>query len=613
MRNIDNKKKRLFISHTKDDYIQTNMEVLLCSVLEKNYELFCSSNPLKGIESGKKLHEEMNRQLSECDVFMAVVTENYLRSPHCLYEMSVARFLKKQELIIIYANNDIMKRINNIADPEWIGINLNTYDGIQDGVQRIINSFGLKYDLYKEKIFCFLNSISKITSSSRSFVGMSEETYNNILDYCQKEGITKFNKGQVYTKEEMIAKFSQAKEVYIVSTTGAGLLKTLKEEALIKALGNKAKVNIILPDRDSQFCQDVAVAECTRGGFNHVIAEQNRFRIESEFVATIQYLNEAYCLAKMKYPAGIGTIDCYNSRTLLRQTIVLLVLEDNHSWGWVNMTMAPLRTTDTPSIAISDINVQKGLDKMIISHCNCLMNIAENRNEKRTIDGKSSAEKLERTYHEEYWFKKKNQAQTFMKNRKYSRKVLIEVAAQHPLNEGHYPNEEFQRRLDTAIQLCQEIGPQRVWFYVPGSRHKYNGIADEISLSEAGCTYLTEHGIDRDKIFSNEANIKYKGNQGVYNSADESYVASQIFMDNDFGRLICVCSSFQTLRKSFYYIEFGLIADCYGVPSGEMFHDPISEYFGSLHYTVIEDHSWQDELSEAASNSRKERMPEREN
>ena len=40
-----------------------------------------------------------------------------------------------------------------------------------------------------------------------------------------------------------------------------------------------------------------------------------------------------------------------------------------------------------------------------------------------------------------------------------------------------------------------------------------------------------------------------------------------------------------------------------------MYHDVIAEYFGSLYNTVFEDHTWQDEESEAYINSRKERMP----
>lgn len=597
-------KYKIFISHTKTDYELTQMESLLCSMLDKDYIVFCSSNPKKGIKSGKKLHEEMNFQLNACDVFLAVVTENYLRSSHCLYEMSVARFLKKQNLIIIYTNDNIMKRVNNIADPEWISICLNNEEAIREGVKRMMSSLGLKGESQQKNIIEFLGLIAQITTSSRTFVGMSDDTYNDIFDYCQKEGITKFCKGQTYTKDEMISKFAQAKKVYIVSTTGAGLLKTLKEEALIKALGNKAEINVILPDRDSQFCQDVAEAECSREGFNSVIAEQNRYRIESEFVATIQYLNEAYCLANKKFPENIGTITCYSSRTLLRQTIVMLILDNNRSWGWINMTMAPLRTTDTPSVAISDTNIQKGLDKMVVSHCECLMKIATDRNAKRSIDGMTSAVKLEKSSHEEYWTNKRAQAQEFMKQRQDYPKILIEVAAQHPLVHGRYPNEEFQKRLDMAIRLSQENGSREVWFYVPGSRHKYNNVIDEISLSEAGKRYLLEHGIEENHIYADQANIKYKGEQGVYNSADECYVASSILKDDGFGRLICVCSPYQTMRKSFYYMEFGIIPECYGVSANAMFHDSVSEYFGSLRHTVIEDHNWQGEDSLAAYNSR---------
>lgn len=98
-------------------------------------------------------------------------------------------------------------------------------------------------------------------------------------------------------------------------------------------------------------------------------------------------------------------------------------------------------------------------------------------------------------------------------------------------------------------------------------------------------------------------------NSGVYNSADESYVASRIFIDNKFGRLICVCSPFQTMRKTFYYLEFGLMPECYGIPDSTMFHDAVSEYFGSLKYTVYEDHDWQSPESIAYIMSRKEREP----
>ncbi len=58
------------------------------------------------------------------------------------------------------------------------------------------------------------------------------------------------------------------------------------------------------------------------------------------------------------------------------------------------------------------------------------------------------------------------------------------------------------------------------------------------------------------------------------------------------------CSPYQVMRKAFCYMEFGLFPECYGEPASEMHHDSVSEYFGSLHHTVIEDNNWQNEESE---------------
>lgn len=69
--------------------------------------------------------------------------------------------------------------------------------------------------------------------------------------------------------------------------------------------------------------------------------------------------------------------------------------------------------------------------------------------------------------------------------------LLIEVAAQHPLIDGVYPNPEFSARLDATIkryELERENG-ETVKIYVSGSCHMQNGVADRIYLSEAGCDY----------------------------------------------------------------------------------------------------------------------------
>ena len=130
-----------------------------------------------------------------------------------------------------------------------------------------------------------------------------------------------------------------------------------------------------------------------------------------------------------------------------------------------------------------------------------------------------------------------------------------------------------------------------------------------MSLSDAGVAYLLSKGIDPSIIYGENMNQRYKGDAGVYNSADECYVASKIFRDGPFDRLICVCSPNQTLRKSFFYMEFGVLAQCYAIPAEQMFHNPVDEIFGSLMNVLYKDHSWQNPAGDRYQYYRNERIP----
>jgi len=210
----------------------------------------------------------------------------------------------------------------------------------------------------------------------------------------------------------------------------------------------------------------------------------------------------------------------------------------------------------------------------------------------------------------ERWINKQEAAKKFMLSRT-SNKTLIEVAAQHPLVDGLYPNEEFAKRLDKAIELYNiELQNNReIEIYVPGSLHMYNGVADKISLSEAGKNYLIKKGISKEIIRGTDINNKYKGNFGCYNSADECYVAAQYFKDNDFGKLISVCSPAQMYRKTLFYIQFGVYPMNYSVPTENSFHNYIKEMFCEIPCVLLEDHTWQGLKSKHAVNMRKERNP----
>ena len=209
-----------------------------------------------------------------------------------------------------------------------------------------------------------------------------------------------------------------------------------------------------------------------------------------------------------------------------------------------------------------------------------------------------------------FWNEKLIQAKSYMKS-KTGKKVLIECAAQHPLKDGFLPGEEFEKRLNKTIELYNEYKSQgfEVKIYVPGSRHKSNNIADKISLSLCGKKYLISKNIPSNDIYSVLYNQKYKGFEGVYNSADECYVASKIFKDENFDKLISVASPAQMFRKTLFYIYFGVMPQNYTAPTDDMFHDYVDELFNKIMYVLLEDNSLQENNSREAIVNRNDRCP----
>lgn len=160
------------------------------------------------------------------------------------------------------------------------------------------------------------------------------------------------------------------------------------------------------------------------------------------------------------------------------------------------------------------------------------------------------------------WKEKELEAKCKSKGRKnLYKKILVEVAAQHPLREGKFPGEEYTKRLDIACELMGED----VYIYLPGSLH----IPDKISLSEAGKEYLLKKGVPEDKITTTD--------DEVYNSTDECKVASRILIENEFAELICICSPAQLMRKALSYISFEVYPSFRIASCDELFHSCVEE------------------------------------
>lgn len=188
--------------------------------------------------------------------------------------------------------------------------------------------------------------------------------------------------------------------------------------------------------------------------------------------------------------------------------------------------------------------------------------------------------------------------------------VLIEVAAQHPLMEDGRPNEEFEKRLRLGKDIYDKERAKGipVKIYVPGSLHQDNGVVDEISLSSAGVAFLTELGVAKEDLYGENANMQFKGNQGVYNSSDECYVAVKLFESLNYGRLHCVCSSAQMMRKALSYIQFGILPYFHTVTTDQMYHNYIDEIFKSIPSLIDDGHGLQGN-SKAAEEMRRLRNP----
>ena len=198
------------------------------------------------------------------------------------------------------------------------------------------------------------------------------------------------------------------------------------------------------------------------------------------------------------------------------------------------------------------------------------------------------------------WLDKYEKALSAMEKAKQSgRGILIEVAAQHPLKDGRYPNEEFQARLDLGVKLYKELAEtEDVKLYVPGSRHQKDGKADLISLAEAGKNYLIAQGISKENIFADEANVEIMGKKGVYNSTDECYVACKLFEKHNFKELHSVCSPNQMMRKMLCYISFGFFPCIHTASCDYMYHNPINEIFECIPNVLANNQKAEDVVKE---------------
>lgn len=608
------KKRTLFVSHCSSDaLIMEHLSSGLNAIFHEKYvKVFNTFQEKTGTDIGTGLSDALRKNIASADLMIAVITDNYLRSIKCISELSSFWFLSRKVLPIVLNGTCGVEFLYALFGQEVIYLDPQALSAAECAVKfcRTIQNNRFPFSLPEESLLPKLTDLFSSLKQERSlrpYIG-STETNTEIVQFCERNGIDSIT-DRAMDIRGFIDRLKNYHDIFIISTTGANLISGLASSFLENALLSGKNLTLLLPNKYSDFCADVAEIESSTD------PEGNLNRLANAFADILTNLQRSVDSAAAKANgASIGKIHIGCAYTLLRQTITLGMNGEQY-WGWLSITVPPGRTNDrTTSISFSGSDTQGSFGSSVIHHVLSVCRLAKDRGDYYEFQpGKKDFEcfHLERRSAVHYWTEMQTAAmQNMLMQRSAGVGYLIEVAANHPLLEGLYPAEEFASRLDFAVMLYRKYQETAtVKIYVPGSRHRFGEHTDSVSLSTAGKAYLIEKGIPEEDILGEAENARWKGKAGVYNSADECFVAANIFRDMGFQRLFCVCSPNQMERKRLFYMAFGVLPDFYTVPGDHLAHNAVYELLQAIPDVLYCDHTWQDPNSPNGLRTRAERIP----
>lgn len=562
---------KIFISHETSDYKEIKPIIeSIYRIFGNKFRFFNSSEKFDGSNPKDDVKTNIDRELTDADFVLIFATPNFICSEYCLYEVSVASFLKKP----VYIFNFNQKSADVIA--KIIGKNLVYIDCLSSekaelSFANFAYSVARDYDVgvSKEEISHHLeNSFnsSKNLQRKRMFIGASQEIIN-LENYSNKMGIYEFRNTTI-DMDTLHDKLVNVKELYIVSTTGYDLISKLSVSIFKELLESGTKIFIFNAKTNSEFLKDIAIIE------NAENSKENLRRLNDEINGGYLLVNEVLNSVSDKCK---GEIRFYPIKTLLRQTATLAIYNDDSTWGWMLTTIPPNRTRDnTPFFMFKNCCVDEGMSKIIFSH---IKGLIKTNSINASINQNVS-------YDEDKWMSLLDKANlNFLNdfNDPDKEGILIEIAAQHPLKSDGTPGSEFQERLNRGFQLYNEFkNNEEVYIYIPGSCHDDSGV----SLSDAGKKYLLAKGIPESHVYGDAIQEEIMNNKGVYNSFEECFVTYSIYKQKNFRKVFSVCSPYQMSRKILFYILLGIVVEAIPVYCRKMWHNIIKENFEDIPFLL---------------------------
>ncbi len=577
--------------------------------------IFCSSNGDTGIDATKTWYDFLFEEIRSCSNVILVVTPNYLRSGISLLEAGAAFGSQKNLIILSFPNVDANELSRLFGVHQRIDFSYPITENNKTSFKKCLedNILHEKVDdivIFNDKYEALRHTLEKHRIANSDIPPISMEKENaNIIKPCANYGIERVTLDQI----DMSDKIRKARKIKIITTTGAGFFRKYnisdyKNNPLCHALKNGCEIEILLGNPSGPLFCDVEALEGRDDG-----------SLNNEFSLIISELRKLLCEAQNE---GCGTIKVGNVDSSLRQTVILISNETS-SWGWATVTLPPARSNaQSLSLELRDYGEHSVIHKYE-NHFNAVWEKTVSNHE--IWDLKSDVKecfRYEGSFAFAKWHEKQEEAEKNMMSAEISNSqcLLIECAAQHPLNPNGTPKDEFKARLDRAIKIYKEYCDNgwTVNIYVPGSLHQAKNkrgeyVVDPISLSESGKNYLIGHGVNPQDILGQETNDEYKGSDGVYCSADECYVSSNLFLNGDYQRFIVICSPVQAMRKMLYYILFSTKPIIYAEsPQTHLvatFHDYVDEAINCIPNVIKSMDDMQSPDCEMAIKMREDRNP----
>lgn len=90
------KKIKIFISHSCKNRDIANALSVLIQIGAKLHDVFCSTRPGDDIINGFDFVEDIDKNIRECDLFIALFSPHYIDSQYCMVELGMAHILNKK-------------------------------------------------------------------------------------------------------------------------------------------------------------------------------------------------------------------------------------------------------------------------------------------------------------------------------------------------------------------------------------------------------------------------------------------------------------------------------------------------------------------------------------